>query len=49
MEPYVQLKPKMALSVGDSAVCYSSDEEGVRFGKDLVEPLFGTDLGWSSK
>lgn len=49
MEPYVQMKPRMALSVGNNAVCYSSSDEGVRFGDELVEPLFGSDLGWSSK
>jgi hypothetical protein len=49
MEPYVEMKPKMALSVGDSAVCFSSGDDEVRFGKELVEPLFGSDLGWSSK
>lgn len=49
MERYVEVKPTMALSVGDSAVCYSSGDEKVRFGKELVEPLFGSDLGWSSK
>ncbi|OQE01566.1 hypothetical protein PENSOL_c004G07504 [Penicillium solitum] len=47
MEPYVQMKPRMALSVGNNAVCYSSSDEGVRFGDELVEPLFGSDLGWS--
>ncbi|KAJ5758782.1 hypothetical protein N7520_005938 [Penicillium odoratum] len=47
MEPYVPIKPKMALSVGNSAVCYTPGGEGVRYGKDLVEPLFGSDLGWS--
>ncbi|KAJ5108241.1 hypothetical protein N7456_004916 [Penicillium angulare] len=47
MEPYIQIKPKMAISVGDSAVCYSSVDGGVQFGKGLVKPLFGSDLGWS--
>lgn len=49
MEPYIQTKTKMALSVGDSAICYSSGDDGIRFGKELVKPLFGSDLGWSSK
>lgn len=47
MEPYTQIKPKMALSVGNSTVCFSSGDGGVRVGQELVEPLFGSDLGWS--
>lgn len=48
MERYVLMEPKMALSVGNSAVCYTSDD-GVKYGKEWVEPMFGSDLGWSSK
>ncbi|RAQ73182.1 disulfide oxidoreductase [Aspergillus flavus] len=46
MERYVPMEPKMALSVGNSAVCYTSDD-GVKYGKEWVEPMFGSDLGWS--
>ncbi|KAB8246614.1 hypothetical protein BDV35DRAFT_380535 [Aspergillus flavus] len=46
MERYVLMEPKMALSVGNSAVCYTSDD-GVKYGKEWVEPMFGSDLGWS--
>ncbi|KAJ1709095.1 disulfide oxidoreductase [Aspergillus flavus] len=40
MERYVLMEPKMALSVGNSAVCYTSDD-GVKYGKEWVEPMFG--------
>ena len=40
MERYVPMEPKMALSVGNSAVCYTSDD-GVKYGKEWVEPMFG--------
>ncbi|BAE64560.1 unnamed protein product [Aspergillus oryzae RIB40] len=46
MERYEPMEPKMALSVGNSAVCYTSDD-GVKYGKEWVEPMFGSDLGWS--
>lgn len=49
MEPYIPMEPKMALSVGNSAVCYTTGDDGIRYGKELVEPIFGSDLGWSSK
>ncbi|KAE8343167.1 hypothetical protein BDV24DRAFT_149791 [Aspergillus arachidicola] len=47
MERYVPMQPKMALSVGNSAVCYTSGDDGVKYGKEWVEPMFGSDLGWS--
>ncbi|KAM3067061.1 hypothetical protein ACMFMG_011734 [Clarireedia jacksonii] len=49
MEPYISMKPKMALSVGNSVVCYTTGDDGIRYGNELVEPIFGSDLGWSSK
>lgn len=49
LEDCPQIQPKMALSIGTNAICYAGGDAKVQYGNELVEPFFGSDMGWQSK
>lgn len=49
LESCPEIEPRMSLSVGENAIVFSGNDGEVRFGKELVELHFGSDLGWTSK
>lgn len=46
--PISEIPPMIALAVGKKAVLYGP-EEGMTWGEDKMEMMFGEDLGWTSK
>ncbi|EOD46621.1 putative apoptosis inducing protein [Neofusicoccum parvum UCRNP2] len=44
---FPEVPPMMALAVGSQTVTYGP-KQGVKYGKELMQTTFGTDLGWSN-
>lgn len=45
LEDYPEIKPRMAISVGDDAVEYTEESSVVRTGPDVLQHFFGHDMG----
>ncbi|KAJ5893858.1 hypothetical protein N7495_005549 [Penicillium taxi] len=46
MEECPVTQPKMALSIGDNAICFAGGDSEVQHGADIGEAYFGSDMGW---